>query len=186
MSIPIRNLEYIRSKDPKYAEALDDIRNYISNSGQAGAYNPSGQPASPPNISSLKVTAQDGIFHAVITDNSNIYRNVNYFLEYSDKADFSNSHQIPLLSSRSYRGALGGQTLHFRAQSQYISGGPASALVIHGSGNRPTPVNGGSSATGPAIPISTGSGTNLSPAGGQGAGRVAYSKTTNGRPPTLS
>ena len=186
MAVPVRNLQQIKSKDKMLGEALEDIRGYLTNIGQSLAVDPSGRPATPPTINKLHVVAQDGIYHATITDNNPIYRTINYHLEYSPNSDFSNSHLIPLGPSRSARINLGNQTLHFRAYSQYVSGGPASTPVVHGNGITAAPVVGGGTSSGPIIPVSTGAGTNLNPSGGQGAGKESYTQTSAGLPPRLS
>ena len=187
MAVPIRNLQSIKSKNRELGEALEDIRNHLTNISQSVVVNPNGESAIPPPINSLNVTGQDGIYQASITDNNNLYRGINYFLEYSPKSDFSNSHVVSLGPSRNSRLNLGNQLLHFRAYSQYNSGGPPSIPVIHGS---PTPVtaafsNANLSVSGPSIPISSGSGTNVTPIGGEGAGKALFTQTATGLPPKL-
>jgi len=188
MPINFRNLQVIKSRDRQLGEALEDAQRYINNISSYMALNSDGSPATPPPINKLEMLAEDGIFSAVITDNNPVYRPINYFLEYSTNSGFNNSHVISLGPSRTHRVALGNQNLHWRAYSQYIMGGPPSAPVLHGNGLQATSVNGGNvsaSYSGPAIPISTGSGTSTAPHGGVGAGKTPFSKTINGLAPKL-
>lgn len=190
MSITLRNLQVIKARDRELGEALEDLQKGLNTVSQAVVVDPSGALATPPPINSLNVTGQDGIFHALITDNNAIYRPINYFLEYSQDAGFNNSHTISLGPSRSHRISIGNQSLHWRGYSQYVLGGPPSKPVNQGTGLNATPVtaaysNANLAISGPSIPISTGSGTNTAPSGGVGGGKVPFTKTSNGLPPKL-
>ena len=191
----IRNIYSLKSAKtfgPEQArqlgEALEDLQKHITNMNNALAIDSSGNQISPPPINKLRVTAADGIHQLSITDNNNVLRPINYFAEYSPKSDFSNSHVVPLGPSRNARLNLGNNTLHWRAYSQYTNGGPPSTPVIHGNGINPTPVtatynNANLAVSGPSIPISSGSGTSINPAGGVGAGKQPYTSISS--PPKL-
>lgn len=186
----IRNLEFLRgltsNENPGYGqklyEALSDVQQNQNTIAQQVNGSVAGNPKPPAAINSLNVTAQDGIFDAKITDNSDTSRGVNYFIEHSPTPNFSAPHLIHLGTSRNWRGALGNQTLHFRAYSSFPTSG-ASSHVYHGSAAAPTPVTGGG-VSGPPMQSSSGGGTAATNGtqGGHGFGPVPFRSTT-GKPP---
>ena len=202
MKVPIKNVQTLKNTKEwnldtarQLGEALEDVQAFLSNMGTSLAMNPTGTPATPPKVANLNVTAKHGIYQLEITDNSPVYRPIQYFAEYSTDKNFGDSHLVPVGPNRTPRIALGNQTLHWRAYSQYVNGGPASEPVVFGNGITATPVVGGSPefttgnvivATGPTIPSSMGAGINHNPAGGQGAGQTPYSQTKTGTPPKLN
>lgn len=156
--ITVRNLDYVRSKDPRLYETLSDI---ITQTLDVNV-------PSPPQVASISVTAADGIFHIVLVDAGNPARAVSYFAEYDTKPNFPSPHVIPMQSARDVRVSLGNLTLYWRGYSQYAPpyiNMPSPPIVFGGS--TPTPVVGGGSA-GPTLPASTGSGTQ--PVNGQRGG----------------
>lgn len=177
-NLTVRNLEYIRSKDPKFAEALDDIIQAQSTTNQ------NQQPDAPPQISALQVTAAGGVFDIAITDNNPVYRGVNYFVEYSTTQSFNQPIVVDLGASRNYRATWGNQTFFFRAYSQYPTSAP-SQPVYFGSATSPIAVTGGGVSSGPAPLGSNGSGTAPSSGkdGGAGFGKDPYRGGKGGRPP---
>lgn len=186
----LRNIEYLRTArvegapafGTKLAESLGDITQRVSNIEQQTNTNQSGAPPVPPQIDSLSVMAQDGIFDAKINDSSNVYRGVEYFLEHSTTPNFSQPHVIHLGTTRNWRGYLGNLGLHFRAYSGY-STGASSAHVYHGSAAQPLLVQGGG-VSGPALQSSSGAGTALNDGtqGGHGYGPVQY-RSQDGKAP---
>lgn len=178
MQFPIRNLEQIRKRDPFLAEALDDICAGIATMALQTNANPSGSASAPPPISGLSVTAQGGIFDVAITDGQPVSRGIEYFVEYSPTAAFTQPTVIHLGATRNWRGTLGNQTLYFRAYSQYSTGGPSTPVYFGSIGN-PTPVIGGGSMTGPALQPSSGSGTAATDGrqGGAGYGHTPFRGT---------
>src|ERR1017187_9334623 len=189
MAIPVRNLQAIKGSNRQIGEALEDIQTYLTNMGQNLALDPSGKPATPPPINSVKIATADGLHQVSITDNNPIYRPIQYFAEYSPKPDFQNSTVVPMGPSRNATVPLGNKALYWRAYSQYTNGGPASTPVVHGNGVKATLVSQGKAGLqydGPPIQTSSGAGINTNPAGGEGAGKFPYSQTTNGLPPKLS
>ena len=177
-NLTVRNLNEIRTRDPKLAEALDDIIAGVS------ANNQNQQTDAPPQISALQVTAAGGVFDIAITDNNPVYRGVNYFVEYSTTAAFFQPVVVDLGASRNYRATWGNQTFYFRAYSQYPTS-PPSAPVYYGTQQNPTGVNGGGATSGPAPLASTGSGTAPSSGktGGAGFGVAPYRGGVGGRGP---
>lgn len=172
----------LKNLNPMVAEALDDLASRITNTGEQVAASPDGLVAPPPSVSSLAVSAAQGIFDISINDNnSSIVRGINYFLEYSLSPSFTAPHVKDLGSSRNWRGFLGNQTLYWRAYSSY----PTSARskpVYYGTELQPTATIGGGTATGPAPLGSNGSGTSKGSSGSDGGfGNNPYRGDT--RPP---
>lgn len=171
MGISVRHLAAIRAADPMMYETLTDIINGHDAAATQTNASSNGQTPTPPRINALTVQAKDGIFHASITDNGQIYRGINYHLQYSTDPQFSAPITVHLGPSRDYRGHIGNQTLYWRAYSDY----PTSAHsqpVYHG-GAQPLPVAGGGSQSGPTIPAGQGSGTGQ-PGQISGYGPVPY------------
>lgn len=180
----LRNLAQIRKQNPLLGQLIDDIASAIDVSSSATVTNPNGTPASPSAPSAINVQAADGIYHATATDHSPIVRGCHYYFEYDTDPAFSQPHVIDNGASRTWRGQLGDQNLHWRVYSQYPNGGPPSAPIVFG-GQSPKAVRGGGAAGPPMVP-STGSGTANSDGkqGGSGAGKIAY-RAQNGKPPVL-
>lgn len=177
----VRNLDYIRSKDPKLYEALADIISAHSNTAQQGNFNSTGQPAAPPSISNLTVSANDGHFSIAIHDPNPIYRGVNYFVEHADNPHFTNPHVIDIGASRNHTVFLGNVTRYWRAYSAYQAS-PPSAPAYHGGGATPLPVTGGGTVGGPSFLSSQGSGTGAPGQGLSGPGVIPFRSAT-GAPP---
>jgi hypothetical protein len=182
MALVVRNLAQIRngSASPQQLfEALSDIIKGHDTIAQQTNAAPNGITAAPPAVNNLTVAAQDGIFHAQITDNGQVYRGVNYHLQYSTNQSFSAPVTVHLGPSRDYRAQLGNQNLYWRAFSDYPTSGPSSP-VYHG-GATPLVVSGGGSASGPSIPAGQGSGTG-DPGQISGHGPIPY-RTKTGQAP---
>lgn len=153
MAVAITNLDRIRLQNPVLFEALLSIQNALTEQ----SVDP------PPQVTSLKVTAQDGIFQASMADAGPVKKGVNYFLEYDTDPNFTQPHVVHLGTSRTWRGSLGNLALHFRAYSQYAvigNSNPNAPIVF------PSVVMGGG-VDGPVLHPSTGSGT-AAPSGQQG------------------
>ncbi len=172
MTVTIRNLDYLRSKDPKLLEIVKDIQQAVTNiqQGTTVSANPKDATLPPPQVTSLAVTAADGIFQAVIKDTGTVNKGVTYFLEFDSDPTFPQPHVIQLNAARTWRGSLGNLTTYWRAYSQYQGSMPSIPTTFGGS--TPMAVVGGGS-SGPALPTSTGSGTasQTGQQGGAGLGR---------------
>lgn len=160
-----RNRNYIIQKDPRFAEALDDVLGAVNNTAAQVVASPSGVTAAPPDISQVTVTAADGIFDAAIKDGSPINRGINYFLEYSTDIGFTTPTVVDLGASRNWRRFLGDLTLYWRAYSAYPTSASSRPVYF---GN-PTAVVGGGAA-GPTPNPSSGSGTGSDDGQDGGAG----------------
>jgi hypothetical protein len=181
MPLSVRNLSQIRngSASPQQLyEALADIVKGHDAIAQQTNSDPAGT-APPPPPQALHVTAQDGIFHAQITDNNQLYRGVSYHLRYSTSPDFTAPVTVHLGPSRDYRAHLGNQALYWQAFSDYPTSAPSN--VVHHGSSSPVAVNGGGTASGPPIPPGQGSGTGQ-PGQLSGWGPLPY-RTQNGTPP---
>lgn len=166
----------------KILEALQEMQQHLGNVAQQVNANPTGQPAAPPSVSGLKVVGQNGHFTFAITDQSDRFRGVRYYLEHADNPHFQNSTIVSLHDSRNGHLTMGDVTRYFRAYSAYAtseSGAPA----YHGSEVAPLPVQGGGSIGGPAVLESQSSGTGTPGVGLSGPGPVAFT-SPNGIPPS--
>lgn len=172
MAIGYKNRAQIASRDPRLAEALDDILARLNTVAEQTNANPTGAPPVPPQIGSLNVTAAGGVVHAQITDGAPVQRGVVYHFESSTTPNFAQPTLLQSGPSRDFRAALGSQTLYFRAYSQYPTGGP-SAPVWHGTNGAPAPVSPGGAPSAEWLP-SKGSGTapTNGTLGGAGYGHV--------------
>ena len=178
----IRNLNYLRNKDPKLFETLSDIIQQHSNLTEQVNGNSTGQPLAPPNVAGVTVTAQNGHFNVAIQDQGKIYRDVHYYVEHADNPSFANPQIIHLGHSRNHDIYLGNVTRYFRAYSAYASSA-AGDPAYHGSPIAPLPVVGGGADPGPLFQQSEGSGTGTRGQGLSGPGPVPFRSTT-GVPPT--
>lgn len=162
-----RHAAYIRGKDARFADAMDDIQkqiNQLAKQTTASAASPTGPPPTPSQLN-ITSNATSGIIDAQIKDSNEINFGINYFLEWSTTPGFQNPVVIDLGASRNWRGVLvagagggGTQNLFFRAFSQYWGSVQASEKVYFGSQKTPTAVVMNSSLS-PTLQSSTGSGT---------------------------
>lgn len=156
------NLDHIRVKDPKMWEVFVKIQSHLRAATQ---------PA-PPQVSSIVVTAANGWFNVVLTDNGDVNAGVEYFIEYSTTAGFQQPVVVHNGASRTAVLNLGNQTLFWRAYSQYQNplSQPSPPIVF--GGTTPLGVVGGGATVPPAV-ASTGSGTGSTNGqqGGSGFGK---------------
>lgn len=122
----VRNLNYIRQKDPKMAEVVDDLLRAHQNVAAQLATDPNGSNLVPATVAQLQVQQQNGFVDFAIVDNSRISRAINYYIQYSQTPGFQNPRQITLGPDRNGHTILPNGTYYFRALSQYPAGGPAS------------------------------------------------------------
>jgi hypothetical protein len=169
--LKIGQLAQIKSESPYVYEALTQLVNAVNAVGRATGVDPSGSISAPAPIGNLSVSAADGIFDLTITDNSSVHRGIFYFAESDTTPAFARPYVYFLGSSRSYRIALGNQTLYWRAYSQYLGSDPSAPVTF---GTPPIAVTGGGNA-GPALQPSQGSGTAPGTAGGSGFGKLTES-----------
>lgn len=185
----VRNLDFLRSADPstpgyggRLYEALQDLISAHTNHVSQTNGNLVGEPAQPPSVNGLNVTAQNGHFNIAIADNNNIYRGIRYYVEHADNPNFTNAvhTQASGSESRNHNEYLGNVTRYFRAYSAYQSSSP-SQTVVHG-GASPIAVSGGGAAGGPSFLPSQGSGTGAVGVSHQGPGKIPF-RSPNGSPP---
>jgi len=170
MQLSVRHLNYLREKDAKLYELVTDLQSGIERLSTQLAANPNGDMPTPPPVSSVTVSASNGIFSAAIFDNNPVLRGITYFLEISTVPEFMpRPYVISLGPSRNWVGFLGSGTWYFRAYSQYPSSGP-SAVVYFGTSTAPTAVTGGGSVPTPPLATGAGSGTARSDGTSTGAG----------------
>lgn len=167
MALNPRNLQAVRIQNPELGDLLDDVLGYIQNVATQSNTSPTGGIQPPPTVSSVNVSAANGVFSAAITDNNPVVRGINYFLEYSDTPSFNSPKVVDLGASRNWEGALGNRTLYFRGYSQYPTSA-RSAPVYHGSQTAPSAVPGGGIISPPVSLPSQGSGTARGASGSDG------------------
>ena len=161
-------------QDHAVRRAIDDLASRIQAGFNQVVAHISGVTPAPPPISSLTITAADGVFEATIQDNNPVMRGIEYFLEYSS-APQGPWTVVSLGPSRGpWRQFIGNRTLYWRAYSQYPTSAPSNP-VYFGPENAPTGVLGGGALNGPAPGASAGSGTAPSSGlvGGAGYGKVS-------------
>jgi hypothetical protein len=170
---PYRNRNWLRQRDPRLTEALDDLTAVTTRLTKRTGTQLARIPSGPPAPSALTVTGQDGIFDAKISDSNAIKYGIGYFLEYSTTPNFTNPIPIDLGAARNWRGMLGNLTLYWRCYSQYWGAETPSEITYFGTQKNPTAVVGGG-VNGPTPQTSSGSGTAKGDGsqGGSGFGTV--------------
>ena len=149
------NMAYIRNDDGAYAKTLQALSDAINRlSDQCNADPNSTQISAPSPVSSVTVTAADGIHDIRVEDQSPAYRGINYFAYYSQTADMQNAHKIDLGSSQNHRANLGPGTYFWKVNSAYPAS-PPSTDVYHG-GDAPAAVGAGTY-IGPPMQLASGS-----------------------------
>lgn len=174
----VRNIAWLRGLrlqgqpdfGPRMHELVADIVSGQDQIAQQTNTSTTAQPLPPPQLSNIKASGGNGIFHVSLTHPGEFYRGAQYHLEYSADPQFGVSFPISAGASREWRGSLGKMVLHFRAATSYGTS-PPSAWVYSG------PVDG----TGPSDPSlpaqSQGSGTGHPGQGLQGSGVNPYRGT---------
>ena len=163
---------------PIMAIGLQRIEDAINNLGVNVAADPTGTVDAPSPIQGLTIRASGGLVHMAISDNNQIQRGIEYFVEHDTNPAFMQPQVEHLGTSRQRMVTLPAKTdsgadqqFYFRAYSQYRGGLPSKP--IHFGGTTPTPVSVGGTTQLTLIP-STGSGTapNNGSRGGSGFGTV--------------
>lgn len=176
MPLALRNLDYIRSKDPRLAETFKDIVEQFAVLESQVNGSATGEPKAPPAVNSVNVMGGGGIFDIAITDRSDsLYRGIHYFVDHSDTPQFTNFQTIHVGTTRNWRGTLGSTSRYFRAYSAYPTG-VASAPAYHGGNTQPQIVD-ASGASEPPFQASQGSGTGAQGVGLSGFGPVPFRGT---------
>ena len=168
--LKIPNIAPIKNRDPYLYEALTRIVQAVNQLGKSTGADPAGSIAPPPNIGSVTVTAQDGVFEIAIVDDSAKTRPINYFAEYDTTPNFDAPKVVPLGPTRNARIFLGNPTLYWRAYSQYVGSNPSKPVTF---GTPPTGIAGGGALAGPLPQASQGSGTASGQQGGSGFGIIS-------------
>jgi hypothetical protein len=142
---------------------------------------PNGKVAPPAPLQNFQISAGDGQVHAVLTDNSPIKKNAQYFVEYSTEPAFLQPYVEHLGASRqriitlpALKGdGVTAHTFYFRAYSQYYGSDAQSEQAVWGGKFTPAAVTVGGTSKLDLLP-STGSGTAFADGsqGGQGLGTV--------------
>lgn len=156
---------------------LTNLTDQINSGFQQAGIQTIGKVQPPAAIQSLSVVASNGTVHAVLTHNSPINKQINYFVEAATDTSFLQPHVFDLRSSRTLFAPLPSTdnnsnpiSWHFRSYAQYPGSDPSEHTYL-GTQFVPTPVSVGGSAQFTPFP-STGSGTAAAngQSGGQGLG----------------
>lgn len=171
--VAVRNLDYIRKRDPRLYEALSDIRASLM---------PQTQDAPPPVTAINAVSLGNGAVDVTIADSGPVNHNVHYFVEHADNPQFLNPRPEHLGASRVAQIVVGTPDRYFRAYSQYVYPPSQPSAPVNFGGGTPTAINGGGTAT-PALQASTGSGTGATSGqnGGWGFGKVRVRQAASNR-----
>lgn len=182
--LAIPSVPELKNLGPRLYAALQSVQVGVRNIEQQTNSDSQLHPAAPPPLDGVMVTAQNGIFHASVSHNAEIYRGIRYHGEYSESPNFTNPFPLSMGESREWRGSLGNLNLHFRFAASY-GNTPPSQWTYHGSQTAPIMVNGGGP-SGPSLPAqSQGSGTGAPGVGFQGPGTAAF-RSQSGVPPVRS
>lgn len=159
-------------------QTLRGILTQQQNLAQQTNGNVAGEPAPPPPLGGMTVTATSVGHHISIAHPGEFYRGIEYHAFYADNPHFTNPFPVYMGPAREADIATGAKTLYFGAFAQYPTGAPG-APVYHG-GAQPQPVTGGVNT---ALGTSQGSGTGLPGVAVSGHGPVQFRSAT-GVPPT--
>lgn len=163
-------------------QLFSQVSQGVNNIEQQTNSNANGDPATPPAINNLNVTANNGHFEIAINhEGPEFYRGVHYFVEHADNPHFTDAHTIHMGTTRNLSKFFGDTQRYFRAYAQY-PGSPPGPIAYHGSQGMPSPVTGGGSVPGPSFAPSQGSGTNQAGEPHGGFGNIPY-RTQTGKPP---
>lgn len=187
MSISAQFLKEIRNRDPHLGMLLEQFFDQVGTSLQHIGVTPQGKAAPPPPIAGINVVAGSDHVHVTLTDSSQVKKNVQYIVEWSDNdPSFANPHVEHLGASRgrvlalAAKNSLGAQhQYYFRAYSQYLGSDPQTKQIYFGAKGAPT-----------AVTLTGSSQLNYLPSPGSGTGRADGSQGGAGlgfvlqRPPT--
>lgn len=180
MPLDLKNLTYLKQLSEwtpdmgaKLSEDLQSIQKALNNLETQTNGNVGGPPQPPGKIDGIHVTAANGHFSVAITDQNQLYRGVQYFVEHSDNPQFTNPITEHIGTTRNWSKFLGNTTRYFRAYSAYQASHP-SEPVYHGDAATPLAVSGGGTVAGPPATTSQGSGTGPAGVGLQGPGKEPW------------
>lgn len=172
----VPHLDYVRSKDPRLAEAFQAVQDAVNTMADQTGSVPQGLPVTPGAPLSMNVTAAGGVFDIAVQDSEPASTGVapDYFLEYSPTPNFLAPTVVHLGPARNHRANLGNQTLYWRTYKQYGRASQPSAPTYFGNAQTPTAVAGGGAISGPNLLPSAGSGTapTSGTQGGSGYGKL--------------
>lgn len=171
-------LREVKNRDPHLGLLLENFMDSVNVSLQHLGVQTTGKVAPPVQVQALNVAAGSDHVHVTLTDNSQVKKNLQYFVEWSaNDPTFANPHVEHLGASRGRVLALPAkdghgstQQYYFRAYSQYMGSDPQSKKAYFGTLGAPTAVTltGSSQLT---LLSSTGSGTGK-PDGSQGGSGI--------------
>ena len=171
-------LNEIRNKDPHLGKLLEQLIEGLNGISNHVGVDPTGKVAPPDPHQALNVVAGTDHVHVTITDNSQVKKNVQHFVEWSTDPAFGpgNAHVEHLGSSREKVLALPAKDgtgaviqYYFKSYGQYLGSDPQSEHKFFGTPLAPTPVT-----------LTGASQLTLLPAVGSGTGRPDGSESGSG------
>ncbi|MBA0085986.1 MAG: hypothetical protein HRJ53_13390 [Acidobacteria bacterium Pan2503] len=162
-------LKQIKNRDPHLGMLLEQWFDAVNVSLNHLGVDTKGKVQPPPPIQGLNISPGSDHVHVTINDNSQVNKNIQYFVEYSvNDPSFTQPHVEHLGASRGRVLALPAKDSHgtvqnyyFRAYSQYLGSDPQTKQIYYGTKYTPTAVN-----------LTGGSTLSLLPSQGSGTGRA--------------
>jgi hypothetical protein len=170
-------LQQLRLNSPKTGVLIDSIIDGINNMAAHLGVDPTGKVDPPDPISSIQVQPGPDMAHVTLTDNSQVKKNVQYFVEHSVDGGATwhvthlNASRGVVLSLPTKNAAGTTYNYQFRGYSQLLGSDAQPSKITHGGTYTPTNVQLTGTAAMDLLP-STGSGTASvnGQQGGQGLG----------------
>jgi hypothetical protein len=179
----VRNINEIRKwsipgvpdMGARLAETLRDMVRDTRVLAQQTNSNLEGNPSAPANLQGMNVVPHENGFDVAIHHDADIYRGIQYHVDYADNPAFQGARTWPMGETRNSIIPLGNRKLFFRAWAKYPNS-DATPPVMHG-GRVPVSVQGGTAS--PLLPTQ-GFGTSLS---NQQSHQQPAWRSSNGAPP---
>jgi len=169
MSVSAQFLKEIKNWNPHLGMLLEQFVDQVNVSLNHLGMNTEGKSSPPPPIAGINVVAGSDHVHVTLSDNSQVKKNVQYMLEWSDNdPSFANPHVEHLGASRGKVLALAAKNgsgaqhqYYFRAYSQYLGSDPQKKIAYFGTKGAPT-----------AVTLTGSSSINYLPSQGSGTARA--------------
>jgi len=140
-------LQQLRLRDPKTGVLVSNIINGVNFMASHLGIDPTGKLAAPDPIASVQVQPGPDMVHVTLTDNSQVKKNVNYFVEHSTDSGATwhvshlNASREAVLPLPTHDGNGNLYNYQFRGYSQYVGSDAQSEKAVFGGKYTPTNVN---------------------------------------------
>ena len=170
-------LKEVKNRDPHLGLLFESFIDSVNVALNHLGVNTTGKVEPPVALQGLNVAAGSDHVHVTLTDNSNVRKNLQYFVEWSaNDPTFGNPHVEHLGASRGRVLALPAkdghgttQNYYFRAYSQYMGSDPQTKKAYYGTLGNPT-----------AVTLTGSSALTLLPSAGSGTGKPDGSQGGSG------